>query len=131
VNAPARSFFDPADRERIAELEEEVAWLRGELGLCLEATRIDAVMRGCRIPPGPARMLLALHDAGGRVLTVAALEAVLHGQGDDLVAGSKLVGSQVWAVRARIGPGVIRNAWGLGYAITPAGAARVREALGG
>jgi DNA-binding response OmpR family regulator len=126
---PVRSYLHPEAWavRRVAELEEEVAYLKSELGLSIEATRIDAVKRAIGVPPRCAKLLLALHDAHGRVLRVHQLEAAIGGE-DDRIAGSKIVNVLVWRLR-RAGD-LVRNTWGLGYAITPLGAERVRQALG-
>jgi len=114
--------------DRIADLEERVAWLESELRLTRDAGRIDALRVGLGVTPAEARMLLALAQARG-VIRIPTLAYIVSPRCEES-AGDKVVCVHVCHIRARLGPGLIRNAWGDGYAITPAGADLVREALG-
>ncbi len=55
---------------RVADLEEQVAHLSGELGLSIKLTNIKSVMVEMRLPAGQAKIVLALHSAKGRCLSV-------------------------------------------------------------
>lgn len=114
--------------DRLALLEEENAYLRRELGLSLNATRIAAVARGLKLSPQQARLVLALQAARGRTLTkpqLLAAIAVDAGRDDD--RGLRIVDVVVHQIRRAIGPHTISTSWGLGHALTPAGIEMLRE----
>lgn len=115
--------------DRIEALEERVAYLEGELGLSIELTRVADVaelgMMSCA-----ARAALALHDAGGRVLSpYQILDAVPSQDGNDERDTLSMVHALVSKIRKALGAGAVATAWGLGYRITPAGSARLSAAL--
>ena len=114
--------------DRLALLEEENAWLRRELGLSIDATRCSIVAFRHGLSLQQARLLLALHAAGGRTLTKPQLltaTAVDAGREDDREL--KIIDVIVHKVRAAIGAGMISTSWGVGYALTPAGIELLRD----
>lgn len=54
---------------RCADLEEQVAWLKSELGLSVERTDVDKVRRAFGLRPNEAWIVLRLAKAGGRVVS--------------------------------------------------------------
>jgi hypothetical protein len=117
---------------RCAELEEEVAYLRGELALTHEAETYARLRAHLRSRPGSHRggaigLITALYSAHGRVLTTAqimdAVPATKTEHEDRMPDISK-----VWVCSARkaLGHDSIENVWGKGYRMTPAGIERVR-----
>lgn len=115
------------DAERIAELEAEVAYLRAELGLSIGSTHIDRLRSRLQVTPNQARLLLILNAARGRVMAChQLLDAILGVESD---TQPKVIDVMVCRIRAVCGHGVVRNVWGLGYAITPAGGEMVARAI--
>lgn len=113
--------------ERCAQLEEELAWLKGERDIEVSLSRVDLMRRRFRLEPAGARLLLTLYDAQGRVVPHLALEEACS-RDPDMVASNSL---KVHVHRARnaLGDGVIETAPGMGYRMTPLGRARVYQAL--
>jgi len=121
---------------RCAELEEEVAYLRAELGLQRDETQIalvrEALPLGIPGRVGVARFLLALYAARGRVMTYAQImEAVPPKAGGDDDRTYNLI--TIWACWARkaLGRDIIDTVFGHGYRLTPEGLTRVRRLLTG
>jgi len=111
-------------QERIAELEEENAYLRGELGLT-DTSAQRAILRRAGLTGAMAALMTALHCANGRTLSVL---QILDAMGT--TAEPKIVAVQVSKLRAKWGREVIETVWGCGYRITPAGVAKYEAALG-
>lgn len=109
--------------ERIAQLEEEVAYLRRELGDVLEATSVERLRRQLRVEPMQARILLRLALAKGRVVTQAQLMD-LH----DRAVSPNTLRVHLHRLSKAVGTPVAMAAW-RGYVITPAGAALVARTL--
>lgn len=109
--------------ERIAELEEEVAYLRSELGLTHSAGREANFRKSLGITAQESRFLMALYDARGRMLLKTQLEDAIK-RGFDGKA-QKVVDVYACRVRKRIGFDAIETVWGSGYRITPKGIAIV------
>lgn len=109
--------------ERIAQLEEEVAYLKRELGDVLEATSVERLRRELRVEPMQARILLRLALARGRVVTQAQLMD-LH----DRAVSPNTLRVHIHRLSRAVGTPVATAAW-RGYVITPAGAAVVDRAL--
>lgn len=109
------------------ELEDEVTFLRGEMGMLVEVEDIRAVQDRWGASPHEARTLLALHRAKGRCVSRDMLsETVPERYGDRLRFPADIYVSRL---RARMGKGAIETIWGRGYAITPYGAAQVESVL--
>ncbi len=106
-----------SDRDRIAELEEEVLQLRALLGLQIGDERIVAMRRGLDIKPGEAKLLQVLLTRA--LLTRRLAERAL--ERDDLpdYPSGKTVDVQLSRLRAVLRPlGVeIRNEHGAGWSI--------------
>lgn len=109
---------------RCAELEEEVAYLKGELGLSIDTTLNNELRDRHNLSPSDARLLCVLSDAKGRVLSRVQLAEAI---GSESINADSLE-VYVWRIRKRLGKEAIKTAWGQGYAIGPLGAKAVTEA---
>ena len=124
----------PSNEALIAELKDEIAYLRGELGLALDATKIHRLRKYF---PGAGRvgaaMLLMLYAAKERGLSVLQLlEGVPREFRNDNIDNidQKQVSVVICRMRARMGDDVFENIWGFGYRLTEVGRKVVEEALG-
>lgn len=118
----------PEDMER-EELEEEVAYLRSELGITDDATSIAALRDTYGLPPAASRVLMSLYLARGRVLSKDQISDSLPVVTRDTWSERKLADVYVCRIRAKIGHAAIKTAWGAGYYLTPEGIAKVDAAL--
>lgn len=116
--------------ERIAELEEEVAYLRGELGLMKTADDVAKLRRAFRLTPQEAHLVLALYGAHGRPLShyqlLERIPSIWRGEhcSDNL--------TRVYVSKARKKLGIadyIATLWGHGFCLTPAGMDLIKAAL--
>lgn len=122
--------------ERCAELEEEISYLKSELGLqnSYDAERKirDAVFArmkeipGSRGATGVARLLSVLYAARGKPVVVW---QVLERMGSHSSECGKLVAVQVCHARKVFGKDVIGNIWARGYYLTPTGMETVRALM--
>lgn len=112
------------------ELEEEVLYLRREMGLALDAQALAALARamGMSRRRGVARLVQALHQAKGRPVQNWVLEENLYTAQDDR-APSNLVAVYVCHARDVLGRDAIANHRAQGYALTRVGMERVRALL--
>lgn len=119
----------PEDMTR-EELEDEVVYLRSELGLMQSDDEVAHLRRAYPMSRAAARLVLALRAAGQRGLTYHQLdEAVPPVKG---TAGDRNVKVlTVWVCHARkvMGAAAIETIWGRGVRISPTGAALVDAAL--
>lgn len=113
------------------ELEDEVVYLRGELGLTTSASAIGAVKAATGLSDGPARVLLALYRAKGRALAKHQILDAVPAQRTVDDRDPKLVDVWVCRVREATFPDAIKTIWGQGHAITPEGAELVAKAIEG
>lgn len=118
--SPSQNYHD-----RIAELEERVAFLEGELRLGEKTERAANLCRALRCTKGEAHLLLALYDSG-RTLHSNTLSDAIPRRWDD---GPENNVVQVMVSRLRrnpnLGHDVIETVWGLGYRLTDSGRQRV------
>jgi DNA-binding response OmpR family regulator len=118
--------------ERCEELQEEVAYLRNELGLQVTASEVYAVTTALSIRPQAARLAIAMYRAGGRLMTnMQMFEAIPQVLGEKFNddRSTKLVDVQVCNLRKAMGADAIATVWGKGRALTPAGRARIAAIL--
>jgi len=116
--------------DRCAELEEEVAYLRSELGLLADEDALLTLKRAMRVSPVVARLVYALYRSNGRLLTCAHLEdAIPSKTGRDDYISQSFFGALVCLARRALGRDAIETAWGRGYRLSPAGMARVAAIL--
>jgi len=109
--------------ERVAELEERVAYLESELGLAQNTARESLFRQAFGLTGQEARLVMALYDVKGRILSKYQLEDAIQ-----RVAGGtalKIADVYVCRVRKRMGYDAIETVWGLGYKLTPKGVAMV------
>ena len=112
--------------ERVADLEERVAWLESELGLIESETAVHKLRQTLGFGNAAARLLFALYQAKGRVLTRPFVEDFL---GTECVTPRKLIDLYVYRIRKVLGREALETAWGTGYALSSIGRERVREVL--
>lgn len=117
----ARTNPDPW--ERIAELEEEVAYLRRELNLQDDADRMDRLRRAFRLTPYEAKALERLRSTHPRPLAAWRLT--------DTPTENETAMGRVYVCRLRhkLGKQAIRVDWGIGYTLSPEGVEMVDRAL--
>ena len=112
-------------QDRIANLEERVAWLESELGMARNADQLHILRRELRITPCAARMLSILYIAKGRVVRRLFLE--------DEVCTTDTVTNVVKLyalyIRKALGPDALETARGEGYRLTSSGLQRVKSIL--
>lgn len=124
--------------DRCDELEEEVAYLRSELGLVRDSdviARLRDHMRGVEDAgghrPHGAQVVAALYAAKGRPLTrLQLLDACPSRTGSD-ERGTRLIDVWVYHARRSLGRDAIANVWGSGYRLTEIGMAKVGEIAAG
>ncbi len=110
------------------ELEDEVAYLRGEMGL-IKADRIYMVMkRAFGLTPIATRFLMALSDAAPHWLSEDDFDRLIPPTASQY-RGRRNAKVYVSRIRNVIGRNAVDFARGQGWAITPAGAAAVDRAL--
>lgn len=113
-------------------LEEEIAYLRSELGLQTELTMKRGLSRSLGLSPGELSLALALYRAKGRVVTSSFLEEILPDpRGNAGERTLKLVQVYVCRLRRTLGFDAIDTIWGQGYQLMPKGREIIREALEG
>ena len=113
----------PEALERIADLEEEVAYLKGELGMTVDDLALIRLMsRG--LTAQEARLLLALARVHPRPLSACYLREYLpasKGRKDDPDSPPNNYASVlVCNIRRKLGP-VVANVYGVGYRLTEHG----------
>lgn len=112
---------------RCADLEEEIAYLKSELGLRDDADQIEALREGLDVATAEAHFLRALYNAKGRTVShMALLDAIPARMPDRDHSIVKVYASRV---RARLGPGSIENIWGVGYRLSEEALIRVSAVL--
>lgn len=117
---------------RCEDLQEQVAFLKSELGIREDAEGLDRLRKPIGVAPGVAALILRLYDGGGKLVTYdqlhEAIPAVLTNQED---RNFRIV--QVYCTRARqaLGRDAIATVWGIGYRLTDVGRATVAGLVGG
>ena len=117
------------DKERIAELEAEVAWLREELGRGPDEAETLSLRLG--LTPQQARVLEVLYGSRGRCLSsefiTDALPRIWDTPRKPIL--SKLIYVYICQIRKRIGPHFIETIQSRGWRLTDAGLRLVAETL--
>lgn len=112
-------------------LEEEVAFLKSELGLQAAADRVHTLRRELRMRPGVAALVLRLYDAKGRLVTKAqCVEAIPAVWADREERSDTINNVYVSHARQALGKTAIETCWGEGFRMTETGRAKVAEILG-
>lgn len=105
--------------ERVAELEEEVAYLKRELGLSLHLSHLRALTaQGLTL--GEARVILALYHAKGRPLNADQIADATNRMPASI---------KVLVCRARRAEFGVETRYGLGYSLNTESRAHVAEIL--
>lgn len=121
---------DPSEtaalRARIAELEQRVAWLEGELGLAVDDADLTAVRIAMNLGPTAARFGLILAKAHPRIVQKWVLEESmsLFSRKDD----SEAMKVHIHRLRRALGPHSVTAVWGTGYRLSDEAAARIMVA---
>lgn len=113
------------------ELEDEVVWLREELGQTISDDRLARVM-GLGVTAGEATLVLRLYAAKGKPVRLMVLEERLaSATGRDISQSSRpVVPVLAHRVRKALGRDVISNFWSVGFALSDRGIAMVAAVLG-
>lgn len=113
--------------ERIAELEEENAYLRGELGMLTDNDAVARIRAALGIRTGAARLLFSLYRSN-RTLPTWQLVALLPPgrRGDE----THLIKVYVSFVRKALGRDAVETTWGIGYRLTQVGRGKLSIILG-
>lgn len=107
--------------------EEELAWLRAELGMVQTNEEIAALKRAFGIYDQHARILLALKS--GRLLTTGQLGDRLPSVFSEDRDDTTLVRTLMCRLRRALPTDAIQNEWGIGYRLTKTGTEAVASAL--
>jgi DNA-binding response OmpR family regulator len=112
------------------ELEDEVAYLRDELRPADNGEQ-GRLMAALKTTAAETRILLALYAGKGRPvsnwrLSEASPPARMTADRNDIAV------LKIWIsrIRRKLGADAVQTVYGIGYALTPEGAARVKAALG-
>ena len=112
---------EAALRDRIADLEEQVAYLESELGIAVEATVVDDLRLRFGLTPQQAtlvRVLLGAYPkAVSRLVLADHIPPRWRKEDDD----SNWLDVHVAHVRAKLGHGLITAVRRFGYRLTPEG----------
>lgn len=109
--------------DRCAVLEEQIAYLKHELGQVADLNVSARLHERFGLTPQGAAILQVLHQSG-RVINALRL-AELMGSHSDC---ENIVSVQVSRVRKKVGRDAVTTVWGRGYSIGPAGSAAVEAA---
>lgn len=113
---------------RCAELEEEVAYLRSELGVQQDASLVDILKVRFGLVRGWAALLAALYRAKGRCVMRAQLEEAIPNP-NDRDRDDRIVSVYIALLRGALGKDAIATVWGSGYRLTESGLERVEAVL--
>lgn len=113
---------------RCEELEEENRALRRELSYELDRSKLDRLRSSLGMSPCELSVLWSLYSANGRVVSPAALDALIPAEENP---DRDLQVFKVWVnrIRKRLGAKAIETHWGRGYSLTDLGRLLVNEAL--
>ncbi len=114
---------------RCEALEEQIAYLKSELGQAVERTQIANVSRAFGLTPNEAWIVVRLNRAGGRVVTYNQLLEELPSPMGNEDRLSSNINTVVCRIRAKTAPAAIETAWGLGLRSGPWLAERLPEVL--
>ena len=114
---------------RCQELEEEVRFLKRELGLDVERDKVGRLQTSLAITPHQARILYALYVARGRIITFDILHEMIPAEDGAPRDSVEVFKVQICKMRRAVGSNAIQNVWGKGYRITHLGQMVVEDAL--
>lgn len=113
--------------DRLVAVTEERDHYKRELGILRDSD--DEALVGSRLglTEREAAMLMILYARRGRVVTKEALLVAMYIGRDE--PDMKIIDVFICRVRKKIGPACIDTVWTRGVILTPAGVARVEEAM--
>ena len=113
------------------DLEEEVVWLRSELGLQQAADRASRLTQASDLTPAEAAITVALYGARGRPVIRLALEEAIDAAGVGLHRDGKHVTDVlVSRIRKKLGADVVATVTARGYRLSAEGLVKVAGLLG-
>ena len=110
--------------DRIAELEERVAWLESELGLVRAIEQEDAVRKALHLVPAAMKCLSILYAAKGRVVLDGSIEDRLNPERD---YASNIANIYTTRIRRALGKDSVERVRTQGFRLTRVGMERVRR----
>jgi DNA-binding response OmpR family regulator len=113
--------------DRAAKAEEQVAYLKSELGLRDDLDAVQALKEAFGLYNGEAFVLHALYAAHGRTLGRAIICEHLPLRNEE--RGLKIVDVYASRIRSKLGKDSILNSWGEGYRISPEARRRCTEVI--
>lgn len=117
------------DAERIADLQEQVAHLRRELGIACRENERETLRRYWRLTPMESHIIAMLNSAAGRYVGKGSIAEMLEEVGSKAEFEDANIKVMVCRIRLKCGPGLIETAHGMGYRLSAVGRARVYQAL--
>ena len=120
---------EPSPYERIEELEEEVRWLRDQLGVEQDGELLARLCRLYRLRVGPARLLAVLLRRRGRVCTAAFLDEWIEERDYASERRSNYQRVYVHQIRAMLGAAAVICDPGIGYRLSIDAVNRIEKAL--
>lgn len=116
-----------AERERIAELEEQVAYWKGEAQHNHSAETTDRIRRAFDLTRGEAWILGVLYAARGDVVRRERIEEDMPGDKhwEEKQDSANLVAVMVSRIRSKTSPEAIETARGFGYRLSGKMIARI------
>lgn len=115
-----------AEARYIAELEEEVAFLKQALGAVISEHRVATLKSAFGLTRKEAEILLLLYERP-RVLSKQAILSAIWGYDTEIEI--KIVDVLMCKTRKKIGFSAIETIWGMGYRLAPEGVQLVKEQL--
>lgn len=112
-------------QDRIEQLEEQVAYLKSELGVSLRLTDQARIMERFSLSPKAAKILMALRTSNGRLLSHDFLVETFAPESER----DKIIDVYICKIRKAIGRDSVKTCWGEGFSLTEAGKTRVDQAL--
>lgn len=103
-------------------LEEEVAWLKSELGIGARALIASDVSRSLGVRPQVAELILLLHASHGRIVTKERFGDELW---PDVDRSTNVLSVAISGARKALGYDAIETIWGKGFRLTAMGLSSV------
>ncbi len=120
----------PPSCPRCELLEEQVAFLRRELGISDDELLEQRLRAAFGLALAPARVLALLHRRGERPTSWELVDEALPSRIDERSAPRQFAGVMIHALRRALGSASIENLFGVGWRLAPAArpiVARVAE----
>jgi DNA-binding response OmpR family regulator len=112
--------------QRCQHLAEEVAYLKGELGIQYDEAELRRLQDAFSLPRGPAQFLRVLRNAKGRVVPHLQVLDALPGNDDRSLT---LLSVYACRVRNSLGHSALESVRGVGYRLSQSGLALAAQAL--